>query len=115
MELLPPLRRALLQALNDIFREGHPADKVIQFNLKSQKKWGSRDRRQYAETVYGMVRWWRRLTAECNIAWEDFNKDWTEQEFGQILEYWFGDFDVEEYPQQLSMPEKYSFTDYFQT
>lgn len=112
MELLPPLRRALLQALNDIFREGHPADKVIQFNLKSQKKWGSKDRRQYAETVYGLVRWWRRLVAECNIAWEDFNSDWTEQEFSQILEYWFSDFKIENEPQQLSMPEKYSFTDY---
>lgn len=37
------------------------ADKVIEKVLKNQRKWGSRDRRFFAESVYEMVRWWRYL------------------------------------------------------
>ncbi len=44
-----------------IFSEKKYADKVIESNLKYYKKWGSRDRRFYAESVYEMVRWWRFL------------------------------------------------------
>lgn len=110
--LLPPLRRALLLALQDIFRDGRPADKVIEFYLKNQKKWGSRDRRQFAETVYGMVRWWRRLVVECGLAWQDFKTDWTEVEFEKLLNHWLSDFSVEEFSSKLSIAEKYSFTDF---
>lgn len=34
---------------------------MIESNLKYHKKWGSRDRRFYAESVYEVVRWWRYL------------------------------------------------------
>ncbi len=47
------------QALEEIFFENRFADKVIEKYLKSQKKWGSRDRKLFAETVYSCVRWWR--------------------------------------------------------
>ena len=110
--MLPPLRRALLLALGDIFRDGRPADKVIEFYLKNQKKWGSRDRRQFAETVYGMVRWWRRLVVECDIEWQDFNTNWSDQHFEKILEHWLDGFEVENPSGTLSLAEKNSFTDY---
>lgn len=45
--------------LSAIFFENRHADKAIEFQLKSQKKWGSRDRRFFAESVYEIVRWWR--------------------------------------------------------
>lgn len=51
----------MVQALRDIFAGGFPADKVIQRQMKMNKKWGSGDRRMFAENVYDMVRWWHRL------------------------------------------------------
>ena len=46
------------QALKAIFFEDHPANVCVESFLKKNKKWGSRDRRFFAETVYDCVRWW---------------------------------------------------------
>lgn len=48
-------------ALSDIFVAGKYADKVIEFYLKKNRKWGARDRRFVAESIYEVVRWWRYL------------------------------------------------------
>lgn len=50
--------RALVQGLRDVFEGGFYADKVLERAFKKNKKWGSRDRRFLAETLYDMVRWW---------------------------------------------------------
>lgn len=50
-------------ALQSIFFEQHYADKVIQRTLKSNPKWGSRDRAFIAESVYEIVRWYRLLSS----------------------------------------------------
>lgn len=55
------LVEAIAKALKDIFQDGRHADKVIEYYLKNQRKWGSRDRRFFAESVYEIVRWWRYL------------------------------------------------------
>lgn len=55
------LVEAIAKALKDIFESGRHADKVIEYYLKNQRKWGSRDRRFFAEAVYEIVRWWRYL------------------------------------------------------
>lgn len=47
------------EALEAIFFEDRQADKCIGHFLKLNRKWGSRDRRFFAETVYDCVRWWR--------------------------------------------------------
>lgn len=41
--------------------EGVHADKAIEQAFKIHPKWGSRDRRLFAETTYDIVRWWRML------------------------------------------------------
>lgn len=51
--------RGVHAALEAIFEEGQYADKVIERTLKSNPKWGARDRSFIAETTYEMVRWWR--------------------------------------------------------
>jgi len=56
-----PIQRAVLDSLERIFYQNSAAEKVVDWNLKNQKKWGARDRRQYAETVYEIVRHWRFL------------------------------------------------------
>ncbi len=54
---------AVITALQEIFEEGRYADRVIEKTLKSNKKWGSRDRAFIAESVYEIVRWYRLLYA----------------------------------------------------
>lgn len=57
----PLLVEAIASALQAIFQDQKYADKVIEFSLKKHPKWGSRDRRFFAESVYEIVRWWRYL------------------------------------------------------
>lgn len=60
-KLYPNLVAAVVEALSSIFQEGYYADKVIERLLKSNPKWGSRDRAFLAESVYEIVRWYRLL------------------------------------------------------
>ncbi|MCB0630063.1 MAG: class I SAM-dependent methyltransferase [Saprospiraceae bacterium] len=61
VRLFPNLIQAVTSALQSIFTEHYYADKVIQQVLKSNPKWGSRDRAFIAESVYEIVRWYRLL------------------------------------------------------
>ncbi len=70
MKIHRHLTEALIVALEEIFFDDKYADKVIQKNLKSHSKWGSRDRKFFAETVYEVVRWYRLLEFMANG--EDF-------------------------------------------
>ncbi len=49
----------LVDALVDTMARGFYVDKVIERRFKSHPKWGARDRRMFAESVYEIVRWWR--------------------------------------------------------
>lgn len=60
-----------MTALQDIFDGGFPADKVLQRQLKINKKFGSADRRLVAEAVYDIVRWWRKLLFVCDVEWPE--------------------------------------------
>ena len=53
------LVEAVIKALDKIFNKDQYADKVVEATLKSQKKWGSRDRRFVAHAIYECVRWKR--------------------------------------------------------
>ncbi len=65
-----PIWEGMQNSLADIFNEGHPADKVIQRQLKGNRKWGSQDRRLFAEGLYDIVRWWRRLLVACDLQFD---------------------------------------------
>jgi len=56
-----PLCHAVVETLHQIFAEGRKADKAIQTVLKSNKKYGSKDRAFIALNSYEIVRWWRLL------------------------------------------------------
>lgn len=79
-----------MRALDGIFAEGRHADKVIQFSMKANKKWGSQDRRLFAESVYDLVRWWRKLLFVADIGWP--NEDmWTQTNakvHERVIEAW---------------------------
>ncbi len=60
-KLYPLLVKAVAESLQTIFAEGRHADKVIEQTLKSNARWGSRDRAFIAESVYDIVRQYRLL------------------------------------------------------
>ncbi len=49
----------VIDSMKLIFNEGEYADKVVEKALKRDKRWGARDRKFVAETIYDMVRWKR--------------------------------------------------------
>ena len=49
----------IVTALHSIFAEGRYADKAIEYHFKTHPKWGARDRKLFAESVYDIVRDWR--------------------------------------------------------
>ncbi len=51
----------IVAGLREVFAQGRHADKVIEYAFKQHRKWGSRDRRLYAESLYDCVRHWRWL------------------------------------------------------
>lgn len=83
MKLYKNLCDAVVHALFEIFLEGRYADKVIEYTLKKNKKWGGRDRRFVAENTYEMVRWWRLI---CDISKTKELK--TEEEIWKLFGTW---------------------------
>ena len=63
MRLHRNLTYAVIDSLRDVFNDGVYADKAVQKALKRDKRWGARDRKFVAETIYEIVRW-QRLYAE---------------------------------------------------
>ena len=74
MRLHRNLVLAVINALDQIYNQGEYADKVVQKALKSDKRWGSRDRKFVAETIYDMVRW-KRLYDEIAGSKGHFSKE----------------------------------------
>ena len=76
MKLHKTLVEAVADALTDIFQQGKYADKVIENALRSNAKWGSRDRAFIAETTYDCVRWWRLLSevSSRKVPTSDFSR-----------------------------------------
>ena len=63
----------VVDSIHDIFNESVYADKAVEKALKRDKRWGSRDRKFIAETIYEMVRW-KRLYAEIANVKEPFSR-----------------------------------------
>ena len=83
MRLHKNLVLAVLNGLQQIFNEEKYADKVVAQVLKSDKRWGSRDRGFIAETTYEIVRWKRLYAAIANVQ-EPLNR----QDFWRIFAVW---------------------------
>lgn len=59
MKLHYHLIAQIINSLGDVFLDRRYADKVVEFAFKKHPKWGSRDRRLFAESIYEIVRHWR--------------------------------------------------------
>lgn len=64
----------VIDSLMAIFNEGQYADKAVAIALKKDKRWGAKDRKFVAETIYDIVRW-KRLYAEIAEVREPFDRD----------------------------------------
>ncbi|XGC81728.1 RsmB/NOP family class I SAM-dependent RNA methyltransferase [Bdellovibrio bacteriovorus] len=78
----------IIQALDEIFEQGQYSDKVIERHMKANRRWGARDRKFFAETVYEIVRWERLLAhlADDNDFWKIWGAYWLRQ--GNELPDW---------------------------
>jgi 16S rRNA (cytosine967-C5)-methyltransferase len=65
MKIFKPIKDGAIKALDEIFNQDQHAEKIVEQYLKFNKKWGSRDRKQFAELTYNVVRW-ARLLAEVS-------------------------------------------------
>ncbi|MCK0131425.1 methyltransferase domain-containing protein [Flavobacteriaceae bacterium F08102] len=74
MRLHRNLVLAVIDSLNYIFNDGLYADKVVEKTLKRDSRWGSRDRKFLAETVYDCVRW-KRLYNEIAGTKEHYSQE----------------------------------------
>ena len=98
--------KEICNVLNEIFVGNRYADKVIEKAFKQNRKWGSRDRKFFAETVYEIVRHRRKLSfvagsekpwplvAAYLISTQNSLPAWAE----------FADFDAKLMRQRLSEP-----------
>jgi 16S rRNA (cytosine967-C5)-methyltransferase len=73
MRLHRNLTYAVIDSIRDIFNEGVYANKAVEKALKRDKRWGSRDRKFVAETIYEITRW-KRLYAEIAEVKEPFDR-----------------------------------------
>lgn len=65
---------AVIDSLLNIFNEGEYADKEVAKALKRDPRWGAKDRKFVAETIYEIVRW-KRLYTEIAEVKEPFTRD----------------------------------------
>ncbi len=56
IKMFPPIKRQLIESLHYLFENQSASSKVINYSFKKNKKWGSRDRRSFAEGFYTIVR-----------------------------------------------------------
>ena len=72
----------VIDSLNLIFNEGVYADKAVEAALKKDARWGARDRKFVAETIYEIVRW-KRLYNEITETKEHYSRE----NLGRFLRY----------------------------
>lgn len=77
MKIHRPLVETIVKSLEEIFLQGYLADKVVSFQLKSNRKLGARDRRFIAEAVYDIVRWWRLISFVLDKQGKDKDNIWS--------------------------------------
>ncbi|HSY60650.1 MAG TPA: RsmB/NOP family class I SAM-dependent RNA methyltransferase [Cytophaga sp.] len=73
MKLHPNILSSVITSLKKIFSEGAYADDVVRNLLQSNPKWGSRDRRFIAGSIYTIVRWWKRYLFIAETSEQDEN------------------------------------------
>lgn len=74
---------AVIDSLLNIFNEGEYADKEVAKALKRDARWGAKDRKFVAETIYEIVRW-KRLYVEI----AEVNEPFTREAMWRVFAVW---------------------------
>lgn len=90
MRLFRNLCAAVVNTLTEIFEQQRYADKAIEKVFRQNPKWGARDRRFVAETIYDIVRWYRLFSTVADS-----------RDFWKILAAWcvWKDIDLPSWPE----------------
>ncbi len=64
----------VIDSLSMVFNDGEYAGKVVEKALKRDARWGARDRKFVAETIYDVVRW-KRLYNEIAGTKDHYTRD----------------------------------------
>lgn len=120
MKIPNNLLESIPQALLNIFKEGRPADKVIEYYFKNHKRWGSRDRKFFAENVYTLVRHYRYLWLKAGLPQGQYlmREELQLQQMQKVLKSYLDlsekdpDFLKTKSDSHLSFAEKNSFPDW---
>lgn len=72
MKLHRPLVEGVVAAVFEVFSTGRPADKILEKTFKGHREWGGRDRRFVAESVYELVRHWRKWWVLAELPEDQF-------------------------------------------
>lgn len=92
MKLHPNILSSVIISLRKIFSEGAYADDIVRNLLQSNPKWGSRDRRFIAGSMYTIVRWWKRYlfiaetTEQDTLCFEKVLSVYLHEAYGSDLE-----------------------------
>ncbi|MFZ9505014.1 MAG: class I SAM-dependent methyltransferase, partial [Cyclobacteriaceae bacterium] len=76
MKLYRNLVTAVVQGLEEILAGNRYADKVVEKILRQDPRWGSRDRKFVAETIYDIIRWKRLFEAASGPGYWDLFAAW---------------------------------------
>ena len=68
------LLNAVCLSISQIFDDNKYADKVLERVLKSNNRWGARDRAFIAENTYDMVRYWRLIRTVAELETHELNQ-----------------------------------------
>lgn len=91
IKMFPPIQRQLITSLHYLFENKSASSKVINFSFKNNKKWGSRDRKSFAEAFYTIVRNAGIYFAE--VGQNNF-EGVSEEEVSKIVDLYLEGFDV---------------------
>lgn len=83
MRLHRNLTYAVIDSIRDVFNEDVYAGKAVEQALRRDKRWGSRDRKFVAETIYDIIRW-KRLYAEI----AEVNEPFTRPNLWRLFSVW---------------------------
>lgn len=105
----PPVRRALIQALGEVFNRKAYTDITLDKTFKSHKAFGSRDRRALAESLYECVRHWRRFCHFVDLAYD--KTEFSDADFEKVLDFQLSNKADLERPKDIEDKAWYSASD----
>lgn len=123
MKIPVSLFESLPLVLLEIIKNKQSPDRVLDFYFKQNRKWGSRDRRFFAETVYECVRYFRKYWVLSGLKSNFDQSKLQVEEIKKVLKTYFYitnpeiktpfDFELSALNDQLQLIDETSYSDYF--